>query len=89
MNQRVSVYTNDGRHVVGVLKGYDKQTNLLLSSTEERVYSETDPVETVELGFLLLRGDNCAMIGLLNATKDRSIDPNSTLAAPMKPIVHS
>lgn len=89
MNQRVSVFTNDGRHVVGTLKGYDKQINLVLNQAEERVYSDKVPVEVVELGFLLLRGDNCAMVALVNLAKDANLDLKATYALPMKPILHS
>ena len=85
---RVSVLTCDGRQVVGTLKGYDKATNLILTDCEERVYSENSPMELVPLGFFLLRGDNCAAVGLVNLAKDQSIEASKTFSTPMKPIVH-
>lgn len=45
----------------GVLKGFDQTVNIVLAECMERVYSSTKPVEVVELGVFLIRGDNmCA-----------------------------
>ena len=35
----VSIITNDGRNIVGVLRGFDTTTNLILDDCHERVYS--------------------------------------------------
>ena len=35
----VAVITNDGRNIVGLLRGYDQATNLILDECHERVYS--------------------------------------------------
>lgn len=35
----VSVITNDGRNIVGILRGFDVTTNLILEDCHERVYS--------------------------------------------------
>ena len=35
----IAVVTNDGRNIVGVLRGYDQQTNMILDECHERVYS--------------------------------------------------
>ncbi len=35
----IAVVTNDGRNIVGVLRGYDQATNLILDECHERVYS--------------------------------------------------
>jgi hypothetical protein len=37
----VSIITNDGRNIVGILRGFDVTTNLILESCHERVYSTT------------------------------------------------
>jgi U6 snRNA-associated Sm-like protein LSm8 len=86
VDQRVSVITNDGVHVLGVLKGVDKVTNLVLVDAEERVYSKDKPVQVVALGVYLLRGDNCAAIGTENP--EVLVDLNSIRALPMKPLKH-
>ena len=35
----VSIITNDGRNFVGVLRGYDGTTNIILDECHERVFS--------------------------------------------------
>ena len=35
----IAVVTNDGRNIVGVLRGYDQATNMILDECHERVYS--------------------------------------------------
>lgn len=35
----VAIITNDGRNIVGLLRGYDQATNLILDECHERVYS--------------------------------------------------
>ena len=54
----ISVITNDGRHIVGTLRGYDQATNLILDECHERVYREDAGVETIVLGLYVVRGDN-------------------------------
>ncbi|XP_075651890.1 sm-like protein LSM8 isoform X1 [Castanea sativa] len=39
VDQTISVITNDGRNIVGVLKGFDQATNIILDESHERVYS--------------------------------------------------
>uniref|UniRef100_A0A453A5M5 LSM8 homolog, U6 small nuclear RNA associated n=1 Tax=Aegilops tauschii subsp. strangulata TaxID=200361 RepID=A0A453A5M5_AEGTS len=35
----ISVITNDGRNIVGTLRGFDQATNIILDESHERVYS--------------------------------------------------
>lgn len=53
----VSVVTNDGRHIVGILRGYDQATNLILDETFERIYREDEATQTIALGLYVVRGD--------------------------------
>lgn len=46
------------RVLQGVLKGYDQCINVVLDDSFERVYSTKEPVEAVELGLYIVRGDN-------------------------------
>ena len=41
----VQILTNDGRNIVGVLKGFDQTTNVILDECHERVYSADAGVE--------------------------------------------
>jgi len=42
----------------GTLKGFDQTTNIILSGSIERVFHHEEPVEEVDLGIYLIRGDN-------------------------------
>ncbi|EEC79800.1 hypothetical protein OsI_21233 [Oryza sativa Indica Group] len=39
VDQIISVITNDGRNIVGTLRGFDQATNIILDESHERVYS--------------------------------------------------
>ena len=54
---KIEIITNDGRVMVGILKGYDQVINIILSDCEERVYSSKG-VEIVHLGLYVIRGDD-------------------------------
>ena len=41
----VQIVTNDGRNIVGVLKGFDQTTNVILDECHERVFSSAAGVE--------------------------------------------
>ena len=43
----VHVVTNDGRNIVGILKGFDQTTNVILDECHERVFSSMSGVEQV------------------------------------------
>jgi len=58
----VTVLTCDGRLIFGTLQGYDQLQNLILKHSYEKVYSMESPVEKVELGLFVVRGDNVAVI---------------------------
>jgi small nuclear ribonucleoprotein (snRNP)-like protein len=58
VDHSVLVLTNDGRVVVGTLRGYDQATNLALEDCHERVFSAAQGVERVPLGLYFVRGDN-------------------------------
>lgn len=55
--------TSDGRVITGELVGNDQVQNLILNQAQERVYSDDAPVELVELGLYVIRGDNVCMVG--------------------------
>lgn len=84
----ISVITNDGRNIVGTLRGYDQATNLILDDCHERVYSTKAGVEQLELGLYVVRGDNIAVVGEINDELDRELDLDNLFAAPLKPVAH-
>ncbi|KAK6230319.1 hypothetical protein QUC31_001837, partial [Theobroma cacao] len=56
--ETISVITNDGRNIVGILKGFDQATNIILDESHERVYSTKEGVQQLVLGLYIIRGDN-------------------------------
>ncbi|XP_039022324.1 sm-like protein LSM8 isoform X2 [Hibiscus syriacus] len=77
VDQTISVITNDGRNIVGVLRGFDQATNIILDESHERVYSTKEGVQQLVLGLYIIRGDNIfAEVLLVNWMK--SLIPRST-----------
>ena len=58
VDTQISVITNDGRNIIGILRGFHQTTNLILEECFERVYSEDSGVEQAVLGLYIIRGDN-------------------------------
>lgn len=50
--------TNDGRNIIGNLRGFDQVTNLVLDECHERIFSPDRGVEQEVLGLYVIRGDN-------------------------------
>ncbi|CCI47172.1 unnamed protein product [Albugo candida] len=88
MDHTISVITNDGRNIIGVLKGYDQTVNLVLEDSFERVYSLKEPVEAVELGLYIIRGDNICVIGEIPENIREQVIDDQTRAEPLHPLVH-
>jgi U6 snRNA-associated Sm-like protein LSm8 len=84
----ICIICNDGRVIVGVLRGFDQLINIILEEAQERVYSMQAGIQQVILGIYIIRGDNVALIGEINEEKDLQIDFNTTRAQPIKAITH-
>jgi U6 snRNA-associated Sm-like protein LSm8 len=84
----ISVITNDGRNIVGELKGFDQTTNLILNESHERVFSEAEGVVQHVLGVYLVRGDTIAIVGEIDEEKDAELDLQAIRAPPLKPVQH-
>eukprot|EP01129_Flabellula_baltica_P015393 TRINITY_DN7785_c0_g1_i1.p1 TRINITY_DN7785_c0_g1~~TRINITY_DN7785_c0_g1_i1.p1 ORF type:complete len:105 (+),score=25.74 TRINITY_DN7785_c0_g1_i1:28-315(+) len=84
----VSIITNDGRNIIGTLRGTDRHINLILESTSERVFSEDEGVEMVPLGIYIVRGDNIAMVGQINPDLEDKINWSEVHAQPIPPVKH-
>lgn len=87
-DQSVGVITNDGKFLVGTLKGADDGTNIILDDSHERVFSEDQGVEKHQLGLCVIRGDNVAMIGLLDRNIDLNLNLSSCKAKPINQVIH-
>ncbi|KAJ2772699.1 U6 snRNA-associated Sm-like protein, partial [Coemansia nantahalensis] len=88
IDRKVLVVMNDGRVIVGTLCGLDQTTNIIVRGCQERVFSEDEGVEVVDLGLYLVRGDNISVVGLVDEEADAAIDLASTTAAPLLPVRH-
>ena len=86
--ETVSVITNDGRNIVGRLRGYDRAINIILEDSHERAFSSEEGVEQIVLGLYVVRGDNMAIVGELDAEKDASLNLDELRAEPLGPILH-
>mmetsp|Transcript_4500 Transcript_4500/g.6301 ORF Transcript_4500/g.6301 Transcript_4500/m.6301 type:complete len:97 (-) Transcript_4500:177-467(-) len=88
VNQQITVVTRDGRVFVGLLRGFDQTTNIILSDCQERVFDTDKGVEQVVLGLYVIRGDSIVVAGEVDEEIDSRIDLSSIRAAPLKPVVH-
>ncbi|KAJ1732447.1 U6 snRNA-associated Sm-like protein [Coemansia biformis] len=88
VDRKVTVVMGDGRVVVGTLRGLDQTTNIIMQGCQERVFSEDEGVEVVDLGLYLVRGDNIALIGLMDEEADAAIDLDNLKAAPLPAVRH-
>ncbi|XP_076954970.1 sm-like protein LSM8 [Bidens hawaiensis] len=88
VDQLISVITNDGRNIVGILKGFDQATNIILDESHERVYSTKEGVQQHVLGLYIIRGDNICIIGELDEELDAGLDLSEVRAQPLKPVIH-
>ncbi|CAI9110349.1 OLC1v1010357C1 [Oldenlandia corymbosa var. corymbosa] len=88
VGQTISVITNDGRIIVGVLRGFDQATNIILDESHERVYSTKIGVQQLVLGLYIIRGDNISVVGEVDEELDASLDLEKLKAHPLKPVVH-
>eukprot|EP00118_Oscarella_pearsei_P023297 m.276911 g.276911 ORF g.276911 m.276911 type:complete len:97 (+) comp40606_c0_seq44:127-417(+) len=88
VNHTVSVITNDGRVIVGILKGYDQTVNIVLDDSHERVFSASTGVEQVNLGLYIVRGDNIAVVGEIDEDTDSALDLAEIKAEPLNHVVH-
>ena len=87
--KRVSILTTDGRVLNGTLSGHDHLQNLVLQNTIERVYSSENPVELVDLGVYVIRGDCVVLISEVDEVYDSQRDLEKERAEPIKAVVHT
>lgn len=87
-DKSISVITSDGKVLVGTLKGIDKQVNIILDDSHERVFSPDQGVEKHQLGLCVIRGENVALIGEVDRDTDHQLDLSKCRAKPLKPVTH-
>ncbi|KAG5670165.1 hypothetical protein PVAND_000446 [Polypedilum vanderplanki] len=88
VGQSVMIISCDGRCFSGTLKGFDQLINLILVDTHERIYSTTAGMEQINLGLKIIRGDNVAVIGLIDEAVEQEIDYQKIRGEQLNPVVH-
>ncbi|KAH8408745.1 hypothetical protein KR215_011796 [Drosophila sulfurigaster] len=88
INHTVSIITADGRNFIGTLKGFDQTINIIIDECHERVFSTTAGIEQIVLGLHIIRGDNIAVIGLIDDSIDSRLDLANIRGEPLGPVVH-
>ncbi|RDW88884.1 hypothetical protein BP5796_00306 [Coleophoma crateriformis] len=77
VSKKVCVLTSDSRTLVGTLLSCDQMTNIVLGQTTERIirpHDDPEPSSEVAHGLYLIRGDNVAVVGLVDEELDESIN---------------
>ncbi|ODQ67146.1 Sm-like ribonucleo protein [Nadsonia fulvescens var. elongata DSM 6958] len=74
VDKNVVIISTDGRTFIGILKGYDNSTNVILASAQERIITPNEETEHIDLGLYFLRGDAIAVCGLVDDETDKEID---------------
>ncbi|PWZ00163.1 hypothetical protein BCV70DRAFT_161650 [Testicularia cyperi] len=87
--EQVLVVTQDGRVIVGTLKGCDALGSIILAGSVERIFSSDEGVEEVALGLYVMRGDSICLVGQLDQEKDKSIDLSNLMAEPIPETRHA
>ncbi|CBQ73610.1 related to LSM8-Component of small nuclear ribonucleoprotein complexes involved in RNA processing and splicing [Sporisorium reilianum SRZ2] len=88
LDQHVLVITQDGRVIVGTLRGSDAVGSIILASSVERIFSADEGVEEVPLGLYILRGDSICLVGPVDADKDKDVDWSQVMAEPIPETRH-
>lgn len=89
VDQQVLVITQDGRVIVGVLRGSDSVGSIILASSVERIFSVDEGVEEIPLGLYIVRGDSICLVGLVDKDKDKAIDLANIRAEPIAETRHT
>ncbi|KXS21003.1 U6 snRNA-associated Sm-like protein LSm8 [Gonapodya prolifera JEL478] len=88
MDKTVQIITNDGKVILGTLKGVDTSVNVVLHGSTERVFSQDEGVEIVPLGLYIIRGDNVGIVGLVDEGVDSGIEWSEVKAQPLGSVRH-
>mmetsp|Transcript_22083 Transcript_22083/g.38151 ORF Transcript_22083/g.38151 Transcript_22083/m.38151 type:complete len:98 (+) Transcript_22083:23-316(+) len=88
INKRVICLQQDGRTVIGMLRGCDQTHNIILEEAFERIFDAKAKMTSLELGVVVIRGDNVAIVGEINEGLDGKIRWEEIHGQQLKPIVH-
>jgi U6 snRNA-associated Sm-like protein LSm8 len=89
VDEIVNVITADGRTIIGLLRGFDQHLNIVLDQCHERIFSTTEGVKQEKLGLYIIRGENVAIVGMVDQEKELAMKYSTIKAAPLKPVIHT
>ena len=88
--EKVHVITTDARFFEGILEGYDKSTNIILSNCIERIINSPEDEEEEEdnqeipLGVYIMRGNEVVCIGEISDELYKTINWMTLNGQPLK-----
>ncbi|KIS68640.1 uncharacterized protein UMAG_10642 [Mycosarcoma maydis] len=88
LDESVLVITQDGRCIIGTLRGSDAVGSLILANCIERIFSADQGVEELSLGLYILRGDSICLVGLVDQDKEKRTDWTKVMAEPVAETRH-
>ncbi|RCK64779.1 U6 snRNA-associated Sm-like protein LSm8 [Candida viswanathii] len=90
MGKKVHVITSDARFFEGILEGYDKSTNIILSNCIERIIYSPDDEDAedtnqeIPLGVYIMRGNEVVCIGEIDDELYGAINWQTLKGQPLK-----
>ncbi|CAK9441477.1 uncharacterized protein LODBEIA_P53450 [Lodderomyces beijingensis] len=85
IGKKINVITTDARYFEGILEGFDKTTNIVLSNSVERIiYKQGEKEENEEIpsGVNIMRGNEIVCIGEID--ESQSPDWSKVKGDPLK-----
>ncbi|GMM46094.1 hypothetical protein DAPK24_026690 [Pichia kluyveri] len=84
LGDRVKVLTSDGRLFIGLLEGYDQNMNIVLTKSEELIFSMDKPTIRKNTSGILIRGDDIVSVGMIDEDLEKSVEYNKIFATNLK-----
>lgn len=87
-DKKLMVALRDGRKLMGILRSWDQFANLVLQSTQERIFVPPGPdnprglYADIPRGIFLVRGENVLLLGEIDLAKDDDPPPGYDQAEP-------
>lgn len=84
VGSRVKILTADGKLFIGILEGYDQNTNVILSKSQEREFFTDKSSFEKPLGGIIIRGDDVICVGEIDEKVEELVDYSEIFAEKLK-----
>ncbi|ODV78643.1 U6 snRNA-associated Sm-like protein LSm8 [Suhomyces tanzawaensis NRRL Y-17324] len=75
LEKRVRVISTDARLFEGILQGFDKSTNIIISNCIERIiYDDDEENQEIALGLYMMRGGTVVCVGEIDEEAAQGVD---------------